>query len=490
MENAPVAVVDIGSNSVRLVIYEALARAPFPRFNEKSLCGLGRDLDTTGRLPEEAITCAVKAVHRYSEIARAMDARRIDIFATEAVRQAANGEDLTGTIRERTGHDIRLLTGDEEAHFAAMGVLAGFNAPRGTVGDLGGGSLELSRIGDGEVEETTASLPYGALRMQALVSEHGRDAKDIVDERLEALDWPSGDPTFYVVGGSWRALARIHLARTGSPIHVSHGYEMAPDDARKLAKEISKASPKDIASLPGVPSRRVDTLAGAALVFDRVIRRLAPQSVCFSALGLREGWLHSKLPADEQAEDPLISGTRAFGRPRSRVAEIGRGMIAWTAPLFANETAEEHRLRAAACEVSDIGWRDHVDLRAILSFQRLAQAPFVGVNHAERVFIAGAIYARYGGSSDDDEVKDAFALLSPETTRRAMILGAALRLGYRFSGTVPAFLEAAELRLDAEMLSLRVRSMESAPDADAIVSRMRMLAKALGVERTQIVNDD
>jgi exopolyphosphatase/guanosine-5'-triphosphate,3'-diphosphate pyrophosphatase len=495
---APVAVVDIGSNSVRLVIYDGLSRAPFPRFNEKSLCGLGRDLDTTGRLPEDSIAATVNAVHRYAAIANAMQAHRVDILATEAVRGATNGGALVEAIRERTGHHVRILSGAEEARFAAMGVAAGFWRPAGVVADLGGGSLELSTVdtnarGLTTVGASTASLPLGALRIQPLLATDPRAAKKRLDDAFQDRPWSGGGDApperFYVVGGGWRALARFHLANQAAALRIVHGLELDAAAARDLAKTILKTSPAELAKLPGVPGRRAETIQAAALVLDRLVKAMAPSRVVFSALGLREGWLHACLPPAEQAADPLLVGAAAFGRPRARVPHIGEAMQAWTAPLFAGETEAEARLRLAACELSDFGWRDHPELRAQQSFHRLTQFPFVGLDHAERVFLATAIHSRYSGSDTDPDIQPALMLLAPAARQRAVVLGRALQLGYRFSGSVPELLAHARLALAGDTLRLVVSTVEDVPDAEPVRTRLKNLAKALGVRRTEIVRD-
>ncbi len=491
---SPVAVIDIGSNSVRLVIYDDLSRAPFPRFNEKSLCGLGRDLDTSDLLPADAIAATVNAVHRYCAIAQAMQAHRIDILATEAVRRAANGHELTGAIESRTGHPVRLLSGAEEAHYAALGVVAGIWRPSGVVGDLGGGSLELTRLftddeGRTRVSEGYASLPLGALRLQPLMAREPRTVRDRLDTTFAERPWGVGErpERLYVVGGGWRALARVHLASITAPLKIVHGLELELDAARGLARTIVKADPAAIRQLPGVPSRRADTIQAAALVLDRLLKALNPERVVFSALGLREGWLYACLPPAEQALDPLLVGAAAFGRPRARVPHVGEAMQAWTAPLFAGETEAEARLRLAACELSDFGWRDHPELRALQSFHRLTQFPFVGLDHAERVFLATAIFSRYGGNDSEPETQPMLQLLSPAARQRAVVLGRALQLGYRFSGSVPELLAHARLELAGDTLRLLVSTLEDVPDTEPVRTRLKNVAKALGMRRTEIV---
>lgn len=484
----PVAVVDIGSNTVRLVIYDSLSRAPFPRFNEKSLCGLGAELDTSGRLPDEGIEATLNAVHRYGVIARAMDVGRIDILATEAVRNAQNGADLVAAIEERTGLPVRVLSGTEEAFHAAMGVVAGFWRPSGVVADMGGGSLEFSSLAESGAALPLASLPLGALRVQPLLSGEPKAAKKQLDDIFASQPWGKKRPErFYAVGGGWRALARIHLASQNAILPIVHGLELQPATVRALAKSIVKARPDEIARLPGLPSRRAESIQAAAIVLDRLLKAMAPERVVFSALGLREGWLHACLPAENQALDPLLEGAAAYGRPRARVPHIGEAMRDWTAPLFAGETAREARLRLAVCELSDIGWRDHPELRAQQSFYRVIQFPFVAIDHAERVFLATALHSRYGGSDTEPEIQPFMQMLSPAERGRAVVLGRLLQLGYRFSGSVPELLGHASLAIEGETLRLVISSTEDMPDTEPVRVRLKNLAKALGLRRTDIL---
>ncbi len=482
-----VAVVDIGSNSVRLMVYDSLSRAPFPRFNEKSLCGLGEGLDQTGRLSDRSIQATLRAMHRYAKIARAMEVERIDVIATEAVRRAANGQALIDQIVATTGLTPRILAGAEEARFAALGVIAGFYRPRGLIGDMGGGSLEVAEVVDDEVGERSVSLPLGALPVGALLREHGRDAKQQVDDILgNQLPPMLTEPVFYPVGGGWRALARVHMALTKAPVRVTHGYELDGKTARSFARSLWRMAPAEIKALPDVPSRRVDSLPAAALVFDRVLKQLQPERVIFSALGLREGWLYDQLPKAERYLDPLVEGAREVGMPRARVPAFSAALVRFTERLFPGETHGEKRLRVAACALSDIAWSDHRSVQAHQTFHRIVGFPFIGVEHAERVFLAAVIHARYGGAPDDPSLRPAIDLLSSAQRKRALILGHSMLVGHRFSASVPEILDSARLVIEPDRLRLEVSDLADVPDSEAVRGRLKQLAKTLGVRRTEV----
>ncbi|WP_169728396.1 Ppx/GppA family phosphatase [Geminicoccus roseus] len=485
------AIVDIGSNSVRLVVYDELGRAPLPRFNEKSLCRLGSGLDATGELAPEGFRRTVEATRRFRAIADAMGVVRIDVLATEAVRRASNGPALVDAIKEEAQFEVRILSGAEEAHYAALGVISGFYRPTGLVGDMGGGSLEVAEVLDDRVGERMVSLPLGALPVQEMLAEVGTGAKDRIDALLKEKLVPAMvDPVLYAVGGGWRALARVHMMSVEAPIHVAHGYAVDADELRKFAKKLWRLAPAKIAELPGVPARRVPTIAAAALVMDRLLKRLAPERVVFSALGVREGWLFEQLDKKQRYLDPLLEGAQAFGLPQARVPEFGPALARWTTTLFPGETPADKRLRVAACALSDIGWRDHSDFRAVDSFHRVVQFPFIGLDHAERVFLAAAVHARYAGSMDDPRLAPAIGLLSANARRRALILGRTMLLAHRLSGCVPEILEQARLHIDADQLRLEVGAHARGPDSEVVGDRLKLLAQAIGIRRFEVVEGE
>ncbi len=481
-------VIDIGSNSIRLVVYDDLSRAPFPRFNEKSLCALGAALDDDGRFRQEALDTALHSIRRFHAIARAMEVRRIDVLATEATRKAKNGKDFVDAIREATGLETRILSGEEEATYTAHGVISGFFQPKGLVGDIGGGSLEVAEVTGDAVGERLTSMPLGALPVKAMIADGVDAAKERIDAILEeSLPPLLTEPVLYAIGGGWRAIARIHIAMTEQPISVVHGYEMRAKDARALAKKIARMSPDEVAKLPDVPSRRIDTLPASALVMSRVLRALEPERVVFSAYGLREGWLFTQLDSEEQYRDPLLEGAQAIGLPVARVPEFSAALGRWTEDLFPGETQIERRLRLAACALTDLSWRDHAKVRALESFFRLLQFPFIGLSHPERAFLALAILARYDGKVKGQVKEVAAALLKPNDIRRAEILGRVLLLGHRFSASVPEILEHARLRIDADAVRLEVLNPEGEPDSDAVQARLKQLAKVAKVGKAEIV---
>jgi len=478
----PYGIVDIGSNSVRLVVYDRLCRAPLPRFNEKSLCRLGEGLAETGAIKPENFRRTVEATRRFAAIAEAMHVSELDVTATEAIRRASNGPELAAAIERESGLKVRVLSGVEESYYSTLGVVSGFFRPVGAVGDMGGGSLEVGLALDDRVGDVSVSLPLGALPVESMLAAGRDEAKREIDERLKAgLPMTLAKPVFYAVGGGWRALAKAHMTAAKAPVRVTHGYALSVAEARDFAKSIWRAAPVKALSTPGVQSRRARSLPSAALALDRVLKRLAPDKVVFSALGLREGLLYSKLPKDEQYRDPLVEGARLIGLPAARVPEFGAALADWTTALFPGETAAETRLRVAACALSDMAWRDAPELRAEETFRRVLQFPFIGVEHPDRVFLAASLHYRYDYKSDSPWLEPAFRLIGESARRRARILGSALRLAYRFSGASRAVLNGTRLKFSGDKLVLEIAPAARAPDSEVVAERLKWLANAMGL---------
>lgn len=488
----PYAIVDIGSNSVRLVVYDQLGRAPLPRFNEKSLCRLGEGLSETGMIKPDNFRRAVEATRRFAAIAEAMQVDKLDVIATEAVRRAHNGAELVARIAEISGLNVNVLTGVEEANYATLGVISGFFRPAGTVGDMGGGSLEVGLACEDHVGTELVSVSLGALPVEALLSKGGDEARRAVDEVLQAkVPLSLRHPVFYAVGGGWRALAKAHLAAHAAPVRAIHGYVLPVGDVRDFAKTIwrSVASSKGGAT-PGVQLRRARNLPAAALVLDRLLKHLASERVIFSALGLREGLIFSKLSPLEQALDPLLEGARIIGLAAARVPEFAAALADWTRMLFPHETLAQARLRIAACALSDMAWRDAADLRAEETFHRVLQFPFIGLEHRERVFIAAACHFRYDYKENGAWLQPALKMISDDERRRARILGCAMRLAYRFSGASPEILAGAQLYVVEDQLVLEIAPAARAPDSEVVVERMRWLTNAMGLKGASICEKD
>ena len=473
----PVAVIDIGSNSVRLVVYEGVTRSPTPLFNEKTLAGLGREVQTKGLLPSDAVEKALNALKRFRALCDTMHVERLWVLATAACRDARNGKDFIAAAEQICRTKIDVISGQREAELTALGVVSGFYRPDGIVGDLGGGSLELVDVHGARIKPGT-TLPLGGLALQDRSGRSMKKAEKIVKDTFDDLKLLNGGEgrTFYAVGGTWRALAQLHMAQMGYPLHVMHGYVIRAKEALEFSKLVHRVNPETLSQIEVVNAARRPLLPYAALVLEHIVREAEPREVVFSALGVREGLLYS-----------LLAAAQELNRLRSRSPQHGEELIGWTDAFMAtsgiDENSEEKRLRHAACLVADIGWRAHPDYRGEQSLSIIAHAAFVGIDHPGRAYIALAIFFRHVGLLHDEELSPRIReLASTRTLDRARVLGAALRVAYMVSASQPGVLPRTPLKVERHRLVLRLEGDTAALAGDRVSSRLKQLARLVGRE--------
>ncbi|HEY2660779.1 MAG TPA: Ppx/GppA phosphatase family protein [Caulobacteraceae bacterium] len=451
------AVIDIGSNSIRLVIYRLDGRAIWTVFNEKVLAGLGREVAQTGRLAPEGVEAALGALRRFKAVLDAAHPATVSVVATAAVREASDGSLFITRIRDATGLTVRVLSGEEEARLAALGVLAGAPDAEGLVGDLGGSSLELTPIARGEPARGV-TLPLGPFALR------GPDGFDLERTRarvmraLDRFDLKSKGSTLYAVGGGWRNLALLQMRIAGYPLQIVHQYEISGAEALEAASFIARQSRGSLERIEGVSKRRLDTIPYAALVLEGLIERLHFDRISISAYGVREGLLFDAMGEAVRAEDPLIAGAAALGARSGIGEDLGPALQAWLAPLFSTLPSlfegRDATLISAACHLADLGARLHPDHRADLVFEQVLRAPLAGLNHAERAFLAVALFARHTAANNTPERGTIARILSAERVQRARALGAAMRLGCDLSGRSNALLGRSQLLVDQEVVLL------------------------------------
>lgn len=483
-----VGVIDIGSNSVRLVVYDREQRVPSVIFNEKVLCGLGRKIATTGRLDADGIVLALATLRRFTALVDEMDVERVEMVATAAVRESENGADFVRQVERAVKGEVRVLSGEDEAGYAAMGVLSAIPEASGLVGDLGGGSLELVRVEDGK-SGAWITLPLGPLRIKDMVGDDLARATKVIDAALADAPWldECKGRVLYLVGGAWRALANIHMTQTGHPLRILHRYTMRRKPMADLTLAISQMSRESLERTPNIPKKRLETLPIAALVLNRLLRVAKPEWLVASGYGLREGLLYSHLDPLARQTDPLISVCRVLADKMGRFPEHGDELMAWIAPLF--EEAPYERLRLAACLLSDIGWRTHAAYRAEQAVLAILRGSFMGTDHPGRAMLGLVIWVRYGGPTENGKGFDVFeALIDDEQREIAKITGLALRLGNRLSGGVPGLLEGTRLVLEDDKLVLHLAGRRSPLQGEAVEKRLDALGRALG-RKTRIEID-
>jgi exopolyphosphatase/guanosine-5'-triphosphate,3'-diphosphate pyrophosphatase len=474
------AIIDIGSNSIRLVVYQGPARLPSILFNEKVMAGLGRGLAANGHIDAEAMARAERALMRFAALARAMEVSAIRTVATAAVRDAANGQLLIDHA-EALGLKVDLLSGDEEALAAGYGLLSGIPEADGIVGDLGGGSLELVRVKHGAVGERV-SFPLGVLRVAAIRAK----GKGALDRHVAALlrkwGWVGrgeGRP-FYLVGGSWRSLARLDMHLTGYPLPIVHQYAMPAPTISRLGRALTRLDKARLRAVPDLSSARIPTLGDAAALLGIVLRHLGGATTIVSAYGLREGLLYGALDAAARTEDPLIAATRDEGRRLGRFAEHGDLLDRWIAPLFADDPPELARLRHAACLLADVGWHANPEFRAERGLDIGLHGDWVAIDARGRALVGQALFTGLGGGTVSPAPLPGLA--SERDLRHAAAWGLAIRLGQRLSGGIAGPLKRARLDRDSGAVTLTLAKDDAGLYGETVERRHKSLAAMLGGE--------
>jgi exopolyphosphatase/guanosine-5'-triphosphate,3'-diphosphate pyrophosphatase len=470
----PTAIIDIGSNSVRLVVYAGPPRVPTPIFNEKVLAGLGSGREWSASLPEEPRQRALAALKRFRLLIDQMKVRQTRVVATAAIRDAEDGPQFVREVR-RIGLDCEVLSAEEEAQLAGTGVLSGIPGASGVVGDLGGGSLELVGVAGGSASPGI-SMPLGVLRLDAS-SDAERAARKTLRSALGDSDMRerARGRVLYMVGGSWRALARVDMLASDFPLPITHQYRMKPGRARELRKLVAKLDPR---TADMVAPARLATLPVAAMLLELLVEELQPSRLIVSTYGIREGLLYSKLDASERDKDPLVEEARCAGGGEHRFGQHGDLLDAWIAPLF-EDPPEMQRLRLAACLLADVAWQANPGFRSDRAVEMALHGNWVAVDAAGRAIMAQALCATFGGGALVERIA---ALCSDDELQRARCWGEAMRLGQRLSGGVGAVLRRTSLSLHNGAIQLHVRRGEEALVGDQVERRLLRLAETLGRE--------
>lgn len=481
------AVIDVGSNSVRLVVYRLIGRAMTPILNEKVMAGLGRRAGDAKRLSPEGVEQAIRALTRFRTLLEGLGVREIHAVATAAVRDSVDGAVFIERVQRETGINLRRIDGGEEARLAALGVLAGAPEAHGVVGDLGGSSLELVPVhpaGPG-AGETFALGPF-ALMQGEFDAGRVAAAADAAFAESDVLKAASGAvTTFYAVGGAWRALGRIDIALRQHPLAVLHHHEMNRAEVLKVTDFIRRQGRKSLERFEEAAAKRAETLPYAAVVLERLLRAGGFETVVLSAYGLREGLLMGGLSPADMAMHPLVAAAEAFGSLTRRARLFGAALERFIAPVFEVAAPAFSRercrvLRAAGCRLADLGATLHPDQRSGLMFDLVLRAPFPAISHAERAYLAASVHHRYTRQAPRSSAHD--VLLTEDLRRHALALGAAMRLGADLSGRSADLLQHFFLSVRGGDLVLTVARTHAALITEQANKRLEPLAQAMGLK--------
>ncbi len=477
-----VGVVDVGSNSVRMVVFDGAARSPAYFFNEKLMCGLGKGLAETGKLNPEGRVRAVAALRRFALLAKGMGIGPLTVVATAAARDAEDGPDFQAEVLRETGLRLWVVDGPEEARLSAQGVLLGWPEAKGIVCDIGGNSMELAQIGDGQVG-TRVSTQLGPFRL-ARISDSAKKRAAHIDQVLAdcQAQLKSEGERIYLVGGSWRVIARLDMERRNYPMTVLHEYRMMPTDLLQTLDWLEKSDLEELRTRTGTSNARMELVPLACEVLRELVTVFKPSEIDVSSYGIREGLLYEQMPKRLRARDPLIEAARSAEKTMSRIPGFGKKLYEFLLPLFAEATPERIRLIKAACLLHDTTWRTHPDYRAEACFDNVTRANLGGLDHPGRVFLGLALLHRYKNSRSGSRLEPLFQLLTEAEQRDAEILGKAMRFGAMFAVSDPSDVARLVWNPEANLLELQLTKNGAALFGEVAQARFTSLVSSMKAE--------
>ncbi|MEE2860915.1 MAG: Ppx/GppA family phosphatase [Pseudomonadota bacterium] len=474
-----VGVVDVGSNSIRLVVFDGAARSPAYFYNEKVMAGLGQDMARTGKLNPKGIERGFSALARFAALGRSMNIEPLTCVATAAVREAADGPDFQRRVERETGLKLHVIDGEEEARLSAQGVLLGWPDARGLVCDIGGNSMELAEVADGKVGRRVTSQ-LGPFRLQQIDPDKLRDhISGILGQLAEEMG--IRHERIYLVGGSWRAIARLDMERLNYPMTVLHEYRMTPETVADTVSWIGKHDLNTLRSRVGISASRIELVPLASHVLSQLVEVFTPKELFISSYGIREGLLYEHMSAELRRRDPLIEAARFTEKQMSRMPGFGKKLYHFLLPLFPDISPERDRLMRAACLLHDTAWRAHPDYRAEACFDNVTRANMAALSHPERIYLGLALLHRYKNNRAQSQMAPLFDLLNESEILSAEVLGKAMRFGAMFAIDDPA--DAGRLHLTpGKSVELRLTKMGCELMGEVAQSRFQSLCKSMNVE--------
>lgn len=476
-QNNRIGIIDIGSNSIRLVVYDAMKRAPTALYNEKVICQLGKGLSKSGKLNEAGVAMANAAIGRFLAMGHSMGASELHIIATAAVRGAKDGKRFVQALEKKHNIRIHIISGAHEAELGALGICASVYQPSGITGDLGGGSMELVAL-DGFSLRKQVTLPIGAIRLMDETGGTRAKLEALIDAAFQQAAWikDSRPEHFYAIGGSFRALAKMHMEAVNYPLHILHEYTVDTPSMQRFLQVLADLPSDKLADVPGASGKRAVLLPAAIAILQRFIELAAPKVITFSASGIREGYLYQRLPPYLREQDVLVAACTEFAQRTGKSIDYAKELMEWMNPLFAGESEQSTRLRIAFCLLADVASHIHPEYRSEWAMLRVLQSALTGITHEERVQLALALYHRYQFKLQvRTPVLD---LLSDEAKRWALLIGSAANLAYHLSGSIAGTLPHTSLGVEKQGVTLSFSKEALALKGEAVDKRLKGLDEA------------
>ena len=458
------AVIDVGSNSVRLLVGRELSPVAFEVIDEERFDARLGEGQQGGVLSHAGIERGLAAMRSVSQVASSFGPAHITAAGTEALRRAPNAGDFIAEVRAQTGLSIRILSAEEEAFASFLGTVNSTTLCDGAIVDIGGGSLELIRVRERRLAAAT-SAPLGAIYASERYFAHDpptqkevRALRKAVRQELVVRD---PEPALYGVGGAVRNLARIVRLRRRYPLRRLHGLAITRGELRRLVRDLLAVPSEERRRIPGVSANRADILPAAAVVIEEVMSLVGASALHVSGQGLREGLVWQQLRG-EGAILPHVRAASITGLARANGIDelVAEPVVAIAARLF-EATQDLHGLVPAdlellldAARLAGIGM--HVDY-----YNRDRHAEYLvhsgdlhGFTHREIVLLGALVRWATAGTPDLSPYR---AIVQPDDGARASILAALLGLARAVRRRTPSPVHDVEAFVADSVLHLVLR---------------------------------
>jgi exopolyphosphatase/guanosine-5'-triphosphate,3'-diphosphate pyrophosphatase len=473
-----IGIIDIGSNSIRLVVFDGPKRSPLYLYNEKVFFRLG--LQSFGGKPfgSNTLEAVSHIIKRYVAICRNMEISKIIMFGTSALREASNSNVLVESIREKTNVDVDIISGEKEAFYAAQGILLGFPNAEGVICDLGGNSVEFANIRKNVVTECNSVL-LGPLTIKNL-GEKCKNLDDHMKNQLATITNFNGvkNKSFFLIGGSWRAIAKIHMQRIKYPLKIIQGYKVESKKLKKTLEFIQESSFLTKSDEMNISLGRLELLPQAARLLKIIIDEFEIKVLTFSSFGVREGLIYEHLSVAEKKRDPLIEAAKFFEKKETRFPKMSKHTFNWISPLYENLPPKTKRVILAATKLHDIAWIAHPDYKTEMCLEIVTRSNISGISHQERVFLAMILLFRHKAKPEKIFNSKLFKIVPKKKRKIALVIGKGLRLASTFFGE-KSLLNKIEFRLRANEVDLCFQSKMDSINGEIVEKRIQELNKAL-----------
>ena len=472
-----VAIIDIGSNSVRMVVYHGTKRIPLPLFNEKYMCALGKGIVKSGKLNPKGVVEAQAAMARFILMARRMEVESLDIIATAAVRDASDGAEFVRSIEQAHGVKVDVVSGERESELGAKGILTSIHEPLGISADLGGGSMEVAQIERTRVGKG-ASLHLGSLRVLEEADGKAVMIEKIIMKQLAEVAWlkDAHPHMVYAIGGGFRTLAKLHMKKTHYPLPIVHEYQLSRRSITQLAERLCSMKTEEIAELPGISQKRAPLMIPTVLALHHLMHYSSAPSVMFSVSGVREGFFYDMLDEGVQAEDGLIASATDLAALVGLTGAYAKELFTWMQPLFSQEPVPWQRLRRALCILSELAWSIDPNFRAQWAYHRIIQSSLKGMDHKERIMLSLALYHRY--QFKWKKTRPEHSLVDERERLWAKVVGTASALAYDLTGGKAGTLYHAKLSVVEGRVTLTLDQEASPLRTEIVEKRLEGLGDA------------